>query len=66
MRERVDSAAPTDRAADTDSVRPFYMALAILGVFVVHLLPGLDTGGPMVFEDEIGYLMNGRAHRRPG
>ncbi len=37
------------------------VAAATLGVFLVHLIPGLDTGGPVVFEDEIGYLMNGRA-----
>jgi hypothetical protein len=34
--------------------------LAVLLVFGVQLIPTLDAVGPMVFEDEIGYLMNGR------
>lgn len=30
-------------------------------VFALHLVPGLDAVGPMVFEDEIGYLMAARS-----
>ncbi|MEZ5230010.1 MAG: hypothetical protein R2710_26105 [Acidimicrobiales bacterium] len=37
------------------------MLTGLTVVFAVHLIASRDAAGPMVFEDEIGYLMNSRA-----
>lgn len=38
-----------------------WLLLGAFVVFVIHLYPGLDAANPVVFEDEIGYLLNARA-----
>jgi len=58
-RLRTALAAPISDVGRPD-VRGYWVALALMFTLAVRLVPTLDAVRPIVFEDEIGYLANGR------